>query len=261
MKYIFAVITWWYTTLVGAQTSEIQGVPVLMYHRITNAAQPSTIATPIKVFEQHLDALQKAGYQTITISSLVNRLEKPGRAPNSKLVAITFDDGWKDNMLAAEMLSERGMVGTFFVLSNAFDDPQYLSRNDLAFIARRHEVGTHSHTHFMQWVNDLKQLDNRVILGEIVLSKVLIEQATGKQVTSFAWPFGYVRPELRSIIHDVGITGVVEVNGESNNTLGTNPLAIHRLAVSGNCTQEQFMVLVETRKMGACPLDDKLYSQ
>ena len=229
-----------------------QEVVVLMYHRITTADPPSSMVTSPRMFNAHLDAIKSAGYNTITVSDLGAYMRGERLLP-PRAIVLTFDDGWRDAASAASNLSDRGMVGTFFLISNAFTDPNYVNKDEARQIAQKHEIGAHTHTHFMEFFpSKMDQIDDRIMLGEIAMSKAIIEGVIGKPVTSFAWPFSYYRDRLNTIVSGMGLTSVVQVNSDSANTLGQDPMSIHRLTVNGGCTPAQLLSMIEQRKYMEC---------
>jgi peptidoglycan/xylan/chitin deacetylase (PgdA/CDA1 family) len=171
-----------------------------------------------------------------------------------KSVAITFDDGWKDNIVAAQMLAERGMSATFYVLSGAFGNSVYLSKDDVKELSknRKFEIGAHSHTHYMQWVGNMDQADERVIIGEMIMSKIMLEEIIGKSVNSFAWPFGYSRQNALKKAPAMGFTSTVHVNAESKNIVGGNTNYITRINIDGGCNAEHLKTILETGLFVQC---------
>jgi peptidoglycan/xylan/chitin deacetylase (PgdA/CDA1 family) len=103
-------------------------IPVLNYHSVS--ANPEWLRIGDRVsespaaFERQLMYLKRHGYRSLTISELrgflagVSRLDPPG-----KYVALTLDDGYADNWIAAfPLLKKYGMKATMFVSSAFVDD-------------------------------------------------------------------------------------------------------------------------------------------
>jgi peptidoglycan/xylan/chitin deacetylase (PgdA/CDA1 family) len=90
---------------------------VLMYHRIaTPAADPWGLAVSPAHFAEHLQVVARQG-QCVPIARLPQALEESG---SRRLFAITFDDGYRDNALAAvPALEQAGLPATIFVVSGA----------------------------------------------------------------------------------------------------------------------------------------------
>lgn len=246
MKSLIAILL-----LMASSALAVEPIPVIMYHKITAAEPPSDLVTSPQVFKAHIDAIKGAGYSTITVGQLAEHMRGERTLPQRSVV-ITFDDGWRDNLAAAQQLQARGMVATFFVMSGVWDNRAYLSRAEVRAISAHHEIGAHTHTHFMEWHDRLNEMDDRIMVGEIAMSKIILEEVIGKPVRSFAWPFGYSREHLNKHLAGLGITAAAHVNVDSNNAVGGNPLNIHRLTVNGNCSAAQLIQLIETRKLGAC---------
>jgi peptidoglycan/xylan/chitin deacetylase (PgdA/CDA1 family) len=93
---------------------------ILMYHRVTRVECDywRLCVTPEK-FSEHLQVLQEYG-ACMTVAQMV-RLLKIGRLPR-RAVAVTFDDGYADNLLEAKPLLERYDVpATFFLCPGLLD--------------------------------------------------------------------------------------------------------------------------------------------
>jgi len=85
-----------------------------MYHRIARPPiDPWGLAVRPEYFEQHLDILQRSRHP-LSLSEFVQRLEQR-RLPNDA-VAVTFDDGYVDNLREAKpRLDACGVPATVFV--------------------------------------------------------------------------------------------------------------------------------------------------
>jgi peptidoglycan/xylan/chitin deacetylase (PgdA/CDA1 family) len=89
------------------------GAAILVYHRVTEGARSALVVPPWR-FRQQLNFL-RLHYQVQPLSQIVATLREGGRfaAPT---VAITFDDGYRDNLtVAAPILREFGLPATLFV--------------------------------------------------------------------------------------------------------------------------------------------------
>ena len=96
-------------------------VSVLCHHRIHGAgpenddlrrlcsATPEELDRQMEVVSRH--------FRAITLSELSRLLERPQELPPN-LMAVTFDDGYRDNYeVAAPIMARYGVRGTFFVVS------------------------------------------------------------------------------------------------------------------------------------------------
>jgi peptidoglycan/xylan/chitin deacetylase (PgdA/CDA1 family) len=89
---------------------------VLLYHRIANASSdPQLLCVKPEHFAEHVEVVAES-YEPIRLRELVAAL-RAGELP-SRAVAITFDDGYADNLAAAKPVLERnGVPATVFVAS------------------------------------------------------------------------------------------------------------------------------------------------
>jgi peptidoglycan/xylan/chitin deacetylase (PgdA/CDA1 family) len=86
---------------------------ILMYHRVASGvADPWRLCVSAQNFEQHMDVLRRF-YQPVRLSQLAR-----GRAVQNRMVAVTFDDGYADNLHEAlPILKRNDIPATFFLTS------------------------------------------------------------------------------------------------------------------------------------------------
>jgi peptidoglycan/xylan/chitin deacetylase (PgdA/CDA1 family) len=189
-------------------------VPIVCYHRIAprDSVQDPFAITP-EVLEQHLDLLVRRGVTTVTVSELVNMFA--AGASTTRVAALTFDDGFSDmHSVVLPLLRERGMTATSFVITSCIAEHDgtgttcpHLTRGQLSELAEAGvEIGCHSATH--------AQLDlatPETLLDEIVESRATLQAAIDREVTSFAYPYGYSSPLAREIAKSAGYHGACGV--------------------------------------------------
>lgn len=165
-----------------------------MYHSTPH--QQATNQWPwsisIDTFRQHLGFLKAEGWATVTLFDLLNKTALP-----EKTVAITFDDGYVDNLQAVDALLDHGMVATWFVVTNclgsraSWHDPGMPELSLLAPGQLRDmhhqgmEIGSHSMNH-----SRLPLLEDDDLRDEVSTSKAKLEDILGKPVTGLAYPYG-----------------------------------------------------------------------
>jgi peptidoglycan/xylan/chitin deacetylase (PgdA/CDA1 family) len=88
-----------------------------MYHRVTvSDCDPWSLAVTPRQFAEHLTAVRSAGFEPMRLTELVNRLLAGKRIDSA--VAVTFDDGYADNLFkAAPLLERHDIPATVFVTS------------------------------------------------------------------------------------------------------------------------------------------------
>ena len=94
-----------------------RSVAILRYHAICGPeghgyADPAICITP-QAFERHVAYLTKH-YAVMPLVEAVDRLRADRPLPNNA-VAITFDDGYADNLPAARVLARHGATATFYI--------------------------------------------------------------------------------------------------------------------------------------------------
>lgn len=172
-------------------------IPVITYHSIDNSG--SVVSTSPEVFSQQMKKLGEAGYRTATMADLAE-CARSDRWPSEKTVVLTFDDGFENFLtMAAPVLREFSFNATVYLVTDhcgRFNDwagnPPELPRSRLlSWIQVKEladegiEFGSHTATH-----PDLTALNADAAETEISRSKIAIEDAIGKEVTSFAYPYG-----------------------------------------------------------------------
>ena len=103
---------------------------ILLYHRVKEGGvDPLLLRVRPKHFCEHLEVLRRH-YRVLCLADLVDGLSK-GVVPN-KAVAITFDDGYVDNLLFAKPLLEKfAMHATVFITTGNIDRPREFWWNEL----------------------------------------------------------------------------------------------------------------------------------
>jgi peptidoglycan/xylan/chitin deacetylase (PgdA/CDA1 family) len=88
-------------------------IPILAYHRVNDERDPFFPSIPTGVFERHMAYIGRA-YRVLTVEELADRM-RHGDLPRNAL-AITFDDGYRDNLThAAPILTNYGLPATIFL--------------------------------------------------------------------------------------------------------------------------------------------------
>ena len=146
------------------------------------------------------------GISLETLSGYV--AEKKGFPRNT--VVLTFDDGFQNFYTTAfPILEQYGFKATVFLVTdycakknNWPGNPPDLASTTLMSWSEVRELkssgidfGAHTRTH-----PDLTRLSEAKVKGEIVDSKDAIENAIGRTVTTFAYPYGKFNGRVREIV-------------------------------------------------------------
>jgi peptidoglycan/xylan/chitin deacetylase (PgdA/CDA1 family) len=87
--------------------------PILTYHRVNDDRDPFFPAVPTEVFDRHMDFVART-YRVLTVEECVERMRVHTLPRNA--LALTFDDGYRDNLThAAPILARHGLPATIFL--------------------------------------------------------------------------------------------------------------------------------------------------
>jgi peptidoglycan/xylan/chitin deacetylase (PgdA/CDA1 family) len=174
-------------------TARSGSAAILMYHRVLRDDESAVGVEPgmfvrASTFESHICWL-KERFSIVALGDLMNA----GRAPEDPpVVAVTFDDGWRDNRTVAWPILERyRATATVFLVrdwcaAGTHAGGTFLRPEEIRdLLAAGMEFGAHTATHAQ-----LDRLGDREAELEMQRSKESIEEWTGRPCTLFAYPFG-----------------------------------------------------------------------
>jgi peptidoglycan/xylan/chitin deacetylase (PgdA/CDA1 family) len=214
-----------YQSAIAARISPAT-IPVLMYHRVVHEAPTNShhgIWVTAHSFEQNLVSLKQRGYSAITFEQYQLFLNGDFALPQ-KPVMLTFDDGYEDNYsIAFPLLKKYGLSAVIFLVAESSRPTNFWDHNEPQVPLLNHkqigemaaagiEFGSHTMTH-----PDLSTCSPERVRKELVESKHLIKQLTGKETLSIAYPYGSVNEIIKSIAAETGYRyGIATNSGPSN---------------------------------------------
>ncbi len=181
-------------------------LPIFTYHAI--GEHPSPVSTPVSVFEQHLNALAKAGYSAVTVADALAFL-RGEKIPASKPILITFDDGYESVYTRAwDRLRDYGFTATIFLITDRVGgDNRWLGQHEsippsplLTWTQIEHmaaqgaDFAAHTRTH-----PPLTLLSPARAESEIVESAYTVRERTGCDACLFCYPYGAADATIRAI--------------------------------------------------------------
>ena len=219
---------------------------ILMYHMVREAIAGSRynkLRVAPDLFEQQVIWLRRNGWRFVTVSQLA------AKPRSDKTVAITFDDGYRDNLLQAlPILKRHDACMTLYLVADRDDAPDWPAQrkaaragSDLSGEARlsddevremlasgRVELGAHSMTHA-----DLTKIDDSRRQIELCESKIRLERLFGVPVHSFCYPFGLFTTKDPQLLRDCGYTTAVTTEPGIVSPDQDDPMHWPRVKVSG----------------------------
>lgn len=200
------------------RTANPQPIPILMFHQIevappTGADFRSLYVAPA-AFARQMFLLNSLGYRGLCMSSLMPYLkgERVG-----KVVGITFDDGYLNNLTnALPVLKRHGFSSTCYAVSqylgktNVWDQKVGITPASLMdaqqlrqWLSGGQEVGAHTRHHV-----HLMQADAPTCKEEIAQCKLELENMTGTAVRHFSYPYGEYTADHVAIARALGFQSV-----------------------------------------------------
>lgn len=237
---------------------------VLMYHMVKDpvrGARFNGLRVAPKMFERQLHWLKRNGWQTYTLSELI----ETGNNLPEKSVVLTFDDGFEDNFLNAfPLLKKYEFKATIYLVVDRHDRDWSVNKkkhhNDGELRAETKlkddqiremvasgliEIGGHTVTH----ANFLKLSDNEK-KQELEQSKNVLESSFGVDVKSFAYPFGlYQRGDIH-LVSRSGYTSAVTTESGIDSFPFSDRYQLKRIKISGKDNFLAFMLRIRGGRRG-----------
>lgn len=196
--------------------------PILLYHKIDTPPRDALVRggyTAPGRFAKQMAYLKRKGYVFYTASELIEYFHEHGEFPPDG-IAITFDDGWRDNYENAfPILRQHGIKATIFLVASCIGEVSakaqadgesgraHLTREQILEMSEQGiEFGSHSLNHKLL---DRLSLDEARI--EIAESKRLIENLVQKPCRIFAYPAGRFTEEIKLLVANAGYNAAFSV--------------------------------------------------
>jgi len=230
-------------------------IPILMYHSIGDMPKGTTMRSlhvPPKRFHFQMRMLQWLGYRGLSMGELLPYLRGE---KNGKVVGITFDDGYRNNLIEAlPVLKQFGFSATCYIISqqvggvNQWDLKKGIPKNPLMneneignWITEGMEIGSHTQNHVR-----LTQCSRATAVKEIAQSRSDLEEQFGIPVHHFCYPWGDYNNSIQQITSDAGyITATTTQRGRS--THHANLLALPRVPITHYTIPHLFLMKILSR--------------
>ena len=244
---------------------------VLMYHMVRTPLRGgrfNKLRVAPEAFERQLRYLVDHGWRFAFLSELAELAElAESAAPQEarKTVALTFDDGYRDNYLAAHpLLLQYGAKATLFLVADRHDrdwsstkkahhdgdelrDEPKLSDDEVQAMLDSGvwELGAHTLTHAL-----LTRLDGAGKRAEIAGAKQVLESRFNVSVDTFAYPFGIYDDDDKAAAAVAGYSLAVTTEPGINTDPQAQALELKRIKVSGKDGLFAFALRLRTGRRG-----------
>lgn len=182
-------------------------VPVIMYHSIDENVSSSLSVSP-KSFARQMKFLRDFGYNVISLEELIGYI-RDRRPLKAKTLAITFDDGNRNNYTAAyPALKKYNLPATIFVIVDNVGKEDFLNWDQIKEMSLNNiTIGSHTLKHAY-----LTSLDSKSLENELVLSKKILEERIGKRVDVISYPLGGFNEAVKEVVKRAGYIGACATN-------------------------------------------------
>ncbi len=190
-------------------------IPILMYHNVAevpDGLDPDgrcLYVTPA-AFAAQMGLLRRLGWRGVSMGDAMPYLRGERRG---RVVAITFDDGYLDNLEQAMPVLQRcGFGATCYVVNgcigkyNLWDAERLGVRKPMMTVGQLHawraggmEVGAHTRNH-----PRLTECSDARLRDEVAGGKAELEDLLGIAVPQFCYPFGDADARVAKAARDAG---------------------------------------------------------
>ncbi len=241
----YRLMSWPYRLLQYQQMIKSGSVPILtlFYHRIANyPTNDWTISC--SQFQEQIDWLEQR-FEIVDLEECQRRIRSGFNTRPT--ISITFDDGYAENCeFALPLLIERRIPVTYFVTTYHTTEQQPFPHDrelnmplptntieslralDMAGV----EIGGHTRTH----VDLGKITSEQVLVDEVIGATRELEQAIGRNVRYFAFPYGQhanLNPTVFAMLKEAGFLGACSAY-QGWNEIGGDDFHLQRIHGDAN---------------------------
>ena len=178
-----------------APAAPFGGIPVLAWHYFVDSPAPGMgpLTDTFQRYEELLAFLAEHKFTSVFPEEA--RVQGMG---GGRQVILTFDDGRKEHLRAAELLEHYGFRGIFFVIPSrtAEQSDLYLTNDDLVRLARAgHRIAVHGYDH-----RSLASSGSEAAASLVLAYDALRQPALTPSRVEFAFPFGHYTPEVATAL-------------------------------------------------------------
>ena len=226
-----------------------------MYHSIESMPKGTimrSLHVPPRRFKFQMWMLKKLGYKGLSINDLKPYLDGD---KSGKVVGITFDDGYQNNLTnAAKVLNTYNFSATCYIVSerigksniwdlhnNITQRPLMTKENIQEWIRLGMDIGAHSLTHA-----DLTKISEERAQMEIIDSKKSLEFFFNVIVSDFCYPFGHYDDRIYNMTKEAGYKSAVTML-RGNVKSETDRYLLPRIPINHRTMPHLFLLKILTR--------------
>lgn len=230
------------------------GVPVLMYHLVSDDAPASFRAYTVRPaeFARQVSILSRLGCQTVSPQELLAAHHDGGTLPR-RAVVITFDDGFRDCLRhAAPVLHDAGFRATMYLVAGLLgatsrwmaEEGVNLPLLSAAEANELEQAGVECQSHALTHPR-LATLPADAIAREMSRSRALLEDKLGHEVRHLAYPHGSYDERVQAQARDAGYLSACTTR-PGKALPCDHPMALPRVKVDGRDRTGTFLTRLIT---------------
>ena len=234
-----------------------EGIPVLMYHKVWPGISDSLTITPERLREQW-QLLRSEGYQPLSLPAYLD-IATGNRQISGKPILLTFDDGYRNNLMYAyPLLKEFGWQATFFIITGTIDGAvsndtdemeqkmnlDELKQLDPAFV----QLAMHGYIH-----EDMSKISLIEARNALERSLQVLGSSSLRWHKVLAYPYG-ARPgkdfaALKELMAGMGIKAAFRIGNRVSEVPAKDLFELKRIDIKGTDTIKNFRVKLKKGKL------------
>lgn len=225
-------------------TQKIYVVPILMYHSINPKSNPamSRLIVSVQSFERQMHFLKKHNYNILSLESVADLIRNKKKIP-PHTIAITFDDGYKDNYAYAfPILKKYHLPATIFIIVNEVGRPDRLSWDEIKIMQDSGIITMGSHAIGPEPLINIKSESE--LKNQIFNAKKILEEKLLREVNLFSYPEGRFNDKIRQLVIEAGYKAAVATS-PGKKFANDDIFALKRLRISPTANN-LFVFWIET---------------
>lgn len=166
---------------------------LLYYHDVFGNTRYTEMGTPLNLFQQHLEVMEKEGFRVVPRIK-----EKEGE------VAIFFDDGFHGIYDVRQFFYDRNICPTVFLAVSLIGQEGYLNKEEILELQKQgFAFESHGWSH-----KDMTIYDDQGLHHELTDSRQWLSDFLQKDVRELCLPIGYFSDRVVAFAQDAGYTTI-----------------------------------------------------
>ncbi|HEX3020117.1 MAG TPA: polysaccharide deacetylase family protein [Chitinispirillaceae bacterium] len=217
--------TGYFSTLLFGYRRNYPLLSGLLFHSVLPNPKMNMSHFSTERFKVFLQNLKFEEFKTITLSQASQVVQR-----NTNKCLITFDDGMECVFTHVHpLLNEFGFCSTVFCIAgftgqtsswDIFDGQNHLNKQQIRELSDHgHEIGSHTLTHA-----NLTFLNDKDLEKELIDSKKILEDITGKEVKTISFPYGSWNEHVWNKAREAGYNSATLYRGHNHISYGLFPV-------------------------------------